>query len=99
MFHGHDLAERLEQARANAEHGATVFTYCVAAPERYGVLQFDPKGRALTLEKNPKAPRSGWVLTGLYVHDGQLAAIAAPLRNSGYGRFLESLLFHHGKAR
>lgn len=185
LFHGHDLEERLAEARAGTAQGATVFAYRVADPERYGVVEFDPKGRALSLEEKPKAPRSDWAVTGLYVYDGrapsiarqlkpsargeleitdlnrvyltegtlrvtrlgrgyawldtgthdslleagefvraiekrtgqkvaapeeiawrmgfiddaQLAAIAAPLRNSGYGRYLEYLLAHEGKAR
>ena len=185
LFHGHDLEKQLKDARADAAQGATVFAYRVADPERYGVVEFDASGRALSLEEKPKAPRSDWAVTGLYVYDGrapqiarnlkpsprgeleitdlnkaylaegslrvtrlgrgyawldtgthdslleagefvraiekrtgqkvaspeeiawrmgfiddaQLAAIAAPLRNSGYGRYLESLLAHDGKAR
>jgi len=185
LFHGHDLEKQLKDARDGAAQGATVFAYRVADPERYGVVEFDASGRALSLEEKPKAPRSDWAVTGLYVYDGrapqiarglkpsprgeleitdlnkaylagdtlrvtklgrgyawldtgthdslleagefvraiekrtgqkvaspeeiawrmgfigdeQLAAIAAPLRNSGYGRYLESLLAHDGKAR
>ena len=185
LFHGHDLDERLAEARQNADKGATVFAYRVADPERYGVVDFDSTGRALSLEEKPKLPRSDWAVTGLYVYDGrapqiarnlkpsprgeleitdlnkaylkerslrvtrlgrgyawldtgthdslleagefvraiekrtgqkvaapeeiawrmgfiddaQLAAIAAPLRNSGYGRYLEGLLTAEGKAR
>ncbi|WP_237216021.1 glucose-1-phosphate thymidylyltransferase RfbA [Falsiroseomonas oryziterrae] len=185
LFHGHDLEGRLKEARAEAGRGATVFAYRVADPERYGVVEFDAAGRALSLEEKPKQPRSDWAVTGLYVYDGrapriarnlkpsargeleitdlnkaylaegslrvtrlgrgyawldtgthdslleagefvraiekrtgqkvaspeeiawrmgfiddaQLAAIAAPLRNSGYGKYLEGLLAHDGKAR
>ncbi|MFM2151419.1 MAG: hypothetical protein RLZZ187_3725 [Pseudomonadota bacterium] len=85
LFHGHDLEERLKEARASAEHGATVFAYRVADPERYGVVEFDQKGRALTLEEKPKAPRSDWAVTGLYVYDGRAPAIARALKPSARG--------------
>jgi glucose-1-phosphate thymidylyltransferase len=185
LFHGHDLEKQLQDAREGAAEGANVFAYRVADPERYGVVEFDARGRALSLEEKPKTPRSDWAVTGLYVYDGrapqiarnlkpsprgeleitdlnkaylaegslrvtrlgrgyawldtgthdslleagefvraiekrtgqkvaspeeiawrmgfiddaQLAAIAAPLRNSGYGKYLEGLLAGEGKAR
>jgi glucose-1-phosphate thymidylyltransferase len=85
LFHGHDLEERLKEARSGAEQGATVFAYRVADPERYGVVEFDPRGRALSLEEKPKAPRSDWAVTGLYVYDGRAPQIARNLKPSPRG--------------
>jgi glucose-1-phosphate thymidylyltransferase len=85
LFHGHDLEVRLKDARAAAGHGAGVFAYRVADPERYGVVEFDPEGRALSLEEKPKAPRSSWAVTGLYVYDGRAPAIARALKPSPRG--------------
>jgi glucose-1-phosphate thymidylyltransferase len=85
LFHGHDLEARLREARAAASHGAGVFAYRVADPERYGVVEFDAEGRALSLEEKPKAPRSDWAVTGLYVYDGRAPAIARALKPSARG--------------
>jgi glucose-1-phosphate thymidylyltransferase len=85
IFHGHDLAARLAEARAASAHGAGVFAYRVADPERYGVVEFDAAGRALTLEEKPRAPRSDWAVTGLYLYDGRAPAIARTLKPSARG--------------
>lgn len=85
LFHGHDLEERLKEARETASHGATVFAYRVADPERYGVVEFDAAGRALSLEEKPKQPRSDWAVTGLYIYDGRAPAIARALKPSARG--------------
>jgi glucose-1-phosphate thymidylyltransferase len=85
LFHGHDLEERLAEARRAAGHGAGVFAYRVADPERYGVVEFDGAGRALSLEEKPKSPRSDWAVTGLYVYDGRAPAIARALKPSARG--------------
>jgi glucose-1-phosphate thymidylyltransferase len=85
LFHGHDLDARLREAREGAEHGATVFAYRVADPERYGVVEFAPDGRAITLEEKPKAPRSDFAVTGLYVYDGRAPALARALQPSARG--------------
>jgi glucose-1-phosphate thymidylyltransferase len=85
LFHGHDLEKQLKEARDGAERGATVFAYRVADPERYGVVEFDPRGRALSLEEKPKAPRSDWAVTGLYVYDGRAPQIARNLKPSPRG--------------
>jgi glucose-1-phosphate thymidylyltransferase len=86
LFHGHDLDERLREARAaTAGAGATVFAYRVADPERYGVVEFDPAGRALTIEEKPKQPRSHWAVTGLYFYDGRAPALARALKPSARG--------------
>ncbi len=85
LFHGHDLEERLREARDVSANGAGVFAYRVADPERYGVVEFDAEGRALTLEEKPKAPRSNWAVTGLYVYDGRAPSIARSLKPSPRG--------------
>ncbi|MFN7001053.1 MAG: glucose-1-phosphate thymidylyltransferase RfbA [Elioraea tepidiphila] len=87
LFHGHDLEQRLKEARAGAEHGATVFAYRVADPERYGVVEFDADGRAVSIEEKPKTPRSDWAVTGLYVYDGRAPRIAGSLRPSARGEY------------
>jgi glucose-1-phosphate thymidylyltransferase len=85
LFHGHDLEKQLKDARDSAAQGATVFAYRVADPERYGVVEFDAAGRALSLEEKPKQPRSDWAVTGLYVYDGRAPAIARALKPSARG--------------
>jgi len=85
LFHGHDLEVRLRDARAAAGNGAGVFAYRVADPERYGVVEFDAEGRALSLEEKPKVPRSPWAVTGLYVYDARAPAIARSLKPSPRG--------------
>jgi glucose-1-phosphate thymidylyltransferase len=83
IFHGDELDTRMAAARA--EHGAAVFAYRVADPERYGVAEFDAAGRALSLEEKPARPRSDWAVTGLYFYDGRAPAIARGLRPSARG--------------
>jgi glucose-1-phosphate thymidylyltransferase len=86
LFHGHDLEERLREARlATAGAGATVFAYRVADPERYGVVEFDATNKALTIEEKPAKPRSDWAVTGLYFYDGRAPAIARGLTPSPRG--------------
>jgi len=88
IFHGHDLEQQLVQAQARlrtAGRGAAVFAYRVADPERYGVVEFDAEGRALTLEEKPRVPRSDWAVTGLYLYDGRAPAIAGRLAPSARG--------------
>lgn len=87
LFHGHDLEVRLREARAAAAHGASIFAYRVADPGRYGVVEFDASGKALSLEEKPKAPRSDWAVTGLYVYDSRAPAIARSLKPSARGEF------------
>lgn len=81
VFHGHDLVRQLERAAAQ-ESGATVFAYHVHDPERYGVVQFDDKFRALSLEEKPPKPRSNYAVTGLYFYDSQVSDIAADIKPS-----------------
>jgi glucose-1-phosphate thymidylyltransferase len=86
VFHGNDLDLRLAEGR-RTEGGAAVFAYRVSDPERYGVVEFDRDGRALTLEEKPRAPRSDWAVTGLYFYDGEAPAIARALAPSARGEF------------
>ncbi|HEY3327349.1 MAG TPA: glucose-1-phosphate thymidylyltransferase RfbA [Novimethylophilus sp.] len=81
IFYGHDLAGGLQQATAR-DSGATVFAYPVNDPERYGVVEFDDAGHAVSLEEKPKAPKSRYAVTGLYFYDNQVADIAANLKPS-----------------
>src|SRR6266849_3689263 len=70
LFYGHGLPEALARAASHST-GATIFAYQVRDPERYGVVQFDREGRAITLEEKPRAPRSAYAVTGLYFYDNQ----------------------------
>ncbi|WP_372619424.1 glucose-1-phosphate thymidylyltransferase RfbA [Falsiroseomonas sp.] len=85
LFHGHDLQERLAEAKGATATGATVFAYRVADPERYGVVEFDAAGRALTIEEKPRQPRSDWAVTGLYFYDQRAPALARALKPSARG--------------
>jgi glucose-1-phosphate thymidylyltransferase len=84
IFHGHDLAVSLKRAAADTS-GATVFAYPVNDPERYGVVEFDREGRAVSIEEKPRAPRSRYAVTGLYFYDRGVLDIAAALEPSERG--------------
>ncbi len=84
IFYGHGLPEDLRRA-AQRQEGATVFAYQVRDPERYGVVEFDDEGRAISLEEKPKAPRSFWAVTGLYFYDNRVLDVAANLKPSARG--------------
>jgi glucose-1-phosphate thymidylyltransferase len=84
IFHGHGLTDDLRRA-AMRTTGATIFAYQVRDPERYGVVEFDAAGRAISLEEKPSAPRSTWAVTGLYFYDNQVLDIAADLKPSARG--------------
>lgn len=84
IFFGHGLAGVLGRARQN-ERGATVFAYHVVDPERYGVVDFDPQMKALSIEEKPARPKSNWAVTGLYFYDRQVVDIAANIAPSARG--------------
>jgi len=84
IFHGHDLAKELRSATQRS-NGARVFAYPVHDPERYGVVEFDAKGKALSIEEKPKHPKSRYAVTGLYFYDNQVVEIASNLKPSGRG--------------
>ena len=84
IFYGHDLQSQLLRASART-HGATVFAYTVADPERYGVAEIDAGGRVLSLEEKPAKPKSRYAVTGLYFYDQQVLDIARDLKPSARG--------------
>jgi glucose-1-phosphate thymidylyltransferase len=84
IFYGHGLPDSLRLA-AQRVAGATVFAYQVRDPERYGVVEFDEEGRAVSLEEKPQKPRSSFAITGLYFYDNQVREIAADLKPSARG--------------
>ena len=84
IFYGHDLQPLLRRANERAE-GATVFAYPVADPERYGVVEFDTRGRVMSLEEKPPQPKSRYAVTGLYFYDNRVLDIAAGLKPSARG--------------
>ncbi|MDP2025587.1 glucose-1-phosphate thymidylyltransferase RfbA [Sulfuriferula sp.] len=84
IFYGHDMTDDLRVACA-AETGATVFAYRVHDPERYGVVEFDATGKAISLEEKPAQPKSHYAVTGLYFYDNQVVDIARNLKPSPRG--------------
>jgi len=81
LFYGQDLAESLQKVSARAG-GATIFAYRVANPDAYGVVEFDPSGKAIGIEEKPSAPKSGYAVTGLYFYDQKAPSLARELRPS-----------------
>ena len=84
IFYGHDFAKDLRQA-AQKKDGARIFAYPVNDPERYGVVEFDASGRAISLEEKPRQPKSRYAVTGLYFYDNQVVTIAKSLKPSARG--------------
>jgi glucose-1-phosphate thymidylyltransferase len=84
VFYGNVLTDSLRRA-ANKTRGATVFAYRVRDPERYGVVEFDESGRAISIEEKPTDPRSFYAVTGLYFYDNRVLDVAAALRPSPRG--------------
>ncbi len=84
IFHGHGLTKRLVEA-ANRKDGATVFGYYVEDPERFGVVEFDESGKAISLEEKPSEPKSNYAVTGLYFYDNDVVKHAKNLKPSARG--------------
>jgi len=84
IFYGHDLAKSVQSA-AQVTSGARIFAYPVNDPERYGVVEFDAQGKAVSLEEKPRVPKSRYAVTGLYFYDSQVVAIAKSMKPSARG--------------
>jgi glucose-1-phosphate thymidylyltransferase len=84
IFYGHDFAHSLKQA-AEVKEGAVVFAYPVSDPERYGVVEFDASGRALSIEEKPEKPKSRYAVTGLYFYDSEASQVAKQIKPSPRG--------------
>jgi glucose-1-phosphate thymidylyltransferase len=105
IFFGHGLTGMLRKAVDDVEKqgGATVFGYYVKDPERYGVVEFDKKGKVLSIEEKPQRPRSNYAVTGLYFYDNDVINIAAQVKPSGRGEIeitdVNSEYLRQGKLR
>jgi glucose-1-phosphate thymidylyltransferase len=86
IFFGHGLPKLMADARADLT-GGNVFAYHVADPDRYGVVEFDDKMKAVSIEEKPAAPKSNWAVTGLYFYDSSVIDIAANLKPSARGEY------------
>jgi glucose-1-phosphate thymidylyltransferase len=84
LYYGHNFASLLKQADAQTS-GASVFAYHVTDPERYGVVEFDANGKALSIEEKPKVPKSRYAVTGLYFYDNQVVDVAKSIKPSARG--------------
>jgi glucose-1-phosphate thymidylyltransferase len=84
VFYGHDFANTLRRAAAQTS-GATVFAYPVTDPERYGVVEFNAEGKAISLEEKPRKPKSRYAVTGIYFYDAQVVEVAKQLKPSPRG--------------
>lgn len=84
IFYGHGLPDKL-QAGAKLEQGALIFAYPVSDPKRYGVVEFDASGRALSIEEKPQSPRSNFAVPGVYFYDNRVVEVARHLEPSARG--------------
>ena len=102
IFFGHGLPYQLRGA-AQLNHGALIFAYPVRDPERYGVVEFDAQGMALSIEEKPARPRSHYAVPGMYFYDSQVAGLAASLKPSARGEIeitdLNNIYLSHGELR
>jgi glucose-1-phosphate thymidylyltransferase len=102
IFYGHDFAKALASASAHRD-GATVFAYRVQDPERYGVVEFDAEGHAISIEEKPKQPKSYYAVTGLYFYDPEVCQIAAEIKPSPRGELeitdVNRIYLERGKLR
>ncbi|SFR14176.1 glucose-1-phosphate thymidylyltransferase RfbA [Desulfoscipio geothermicus] len=102
IYYGHGLTGKLRNAAAQ-EQGATVFGYWVRDPERYGVVEFDAEGRAVSIEEKPARPKSNYAVTGLYFYDNQVVDMAAGLKPSPRGELeitdINKLYLQQGQLR
>lgn len=100
IFYGHDFYRLLANAMTRSD-GATVFAYHVHDPERYGVVEFDEQGKAISLEEKPQAPKSSYAVTGLYFYDRNVVGLARNLKPSARGELeitdLNRLYLEQGK--
>ena len=102
IYYGHDLSRSLQNA-ATVTDGAVIFAYQVQDPESYGVVQFDPSGRVLSIEEKPKDPKSNFAVTGLYFYDSKVVEYAKSIRPSRRGELeitdLNRIYLELGKLR
>lgn len=102
IFHGYGLSETLQKA-AREPHGATVFGYYVQDPERYGVVEFDKQGQAVSIEEKPAKPKSNYAVTGLYFYDNDVVEIAKQIKPSPRGELeitdVNNVYLQHGTLR
>ncbi|MBW8780832.1 MAG: glucose-1-phosphate thymidylyltransferase RfbA [Verrucomicrobia bacterium] len=102
LFYGHDFASSVQAANAQTD-GATIFGYHVAEPSAYGVVEFAPDGRVLSLEEKPARPKSNYAIPGLYFYDAEVVALARSLKPSARGELeitdLNRLYLERGKLR
>ena len=85
LFYGAGLGRILQGAKERSKSGASVFAYFVNDPQRYGVVEFDASGKAVSIEEKPEKPRSNWAVTGLYMYDSRVVDFARDLKPSARG--------------